>query len=206
MNAPFFALIVPMEAPPSGGQPPGIWGPSDGRPTNPIAGWNPGTGQFPPYQPPYPSHPIYGNFPQHPIHYPPGTRPPGQGGPMPPQPGQPPGIWGPNDPRPTNPIAGWDPSTGTFPPGQGPGGGQPPGIWGPNDPRPTLPIAGWNPGTGQFPEGPGSGGEPQQKFERKVGWTEQTGWVVVFVPAEGTLVPTPSTESTGTAPVDTAAM
>ena len=30
-------------------QPPlGIWGPTDPRPTHPIAGWNPGTGTFPP--------------------------------------------------------------------------------------------------------------------------------------------------------------
>jgi hypothetical protein len=74
---------------------------------------------------------------------------------------------------------------------------QPPGIWGPNDPRPTLPISGWNPGTGQFPEVPGGGGEGEHKpkFERKIGWSEQTGWVVVFVPAEGTLVPTPSSET-----------
>lgn len=29
-------------------QPPlGMWGPSDPRPTNPIAGWNPGTGTWP---------------------------------------------------------------------------------------------------------------------------------------------------------------
>ena len=71
---------------------------------------------------------------------------------------------------------------------------QPPGIWGPGDPRPTLPISGWDPGTGQFPKPPDGGGEGERepKFEAKVGWSEQTGWVVVFVPAEGTLVPTPS--------------
>lgn len=34
-------------------QPPlGIWGPTDPRPTLPIAGWNPGTGTFPPWNPP----------------------------------------------------------------------------------------------------------------------------------------------------------
>ncbi|MFI5223830.1 MAG: hypothetical protein ACHQX3_06235 [Nitrospirales bacterium] len=35
--------------PPGGGtEPPlGIWGPTDPRPTHPIAGWNPGTGNFP---------------------------------------------------------------------------------------------------------------------------------------------------------------
>jgi len=172
---PFLALITPLTEPPGGGggggggQPPlGIWGPTDPRPTFPISGWNPGTGNFPEQpptggggQPPVPSHPIAGGpWPTHPIFFPPGTRPPGQGGPMPPQPGQ------------------------------------PPGIWGPNDPRPTLPIAGWNPGTGNFPEGPGGGGgeSPEPKFEMKTAWSQQTGWIVIFVPAEGTLVPTPSKE------------
>lgn len=125
--APFLALITPIGGdgpvtPPV--QPPlGIWGPTDPRPTFPISGWNPGTGQFPPYQPPvqqppYPSHPIYGNFPTPPIFYPPGTRPPGQGGPMPPQPQPPLVIWGPGDPRPTLPIAGWNPGTGQWPEGE----------------------------------------------------------------------------------------
>lgn len=170
---PFLALITPIggnggEQPPQ--QPPlGIWGPTDPRPTFPISGWNPGTGQFPPYQPPsgggqppVPSHPIYGNFPQFPIYYPPGTRPPGMGGPQPP-------IVVPPEP--------------------------PLGIWGPGDPRPTLPISGWNPATGEWPKPPGGGGgdgENKPKFEAKIGWSEQTGWIVVFVPAEGTLVPTPS--------------
>lgn len=42
------------QVPPGGpsGSPPGIWGPNDPRPTNPIAGWNPGTGTWP--QPPKP--------------------------------------------------------------------------------------------------------------------------------------------------------
>lgn len=122
---PFLALITPIGdgpvTPPT--QPPlGIWGPNDPRPTVPIAGWNPGTGQFPPtQQPPYPSHPIYGNFPTPPIFYPPGTRPPGQGGAQPPQ--QPPlVIWGPGDPRPTFPISGWNPGTGQWP--TPPGGGE----------------------------------------------------------------------------------
>jgi len=186
MNS-FFALITPLgEAPPGGGggggggQPPlGIWGPGDPRPTLPIAGWNPGSGNFPQPptggQPPYPSHPIYGNFPQHPIFYPPGTRPPGQGGPMP----------------------------------QPPTGGQlPDGTWGPGDPRPTLPISGWNPGTGQFPEGPGGGGggDREQKFEMRTAWSEQTGWIVIFVPAEGTLVPTPSESKDSSQSTDTASM
>jgi hypothetical protein len=174
---PFLALIVPMGEPPaSGGGGTGIWGPTDPRPTLPISGWNPGTGQFPPYQPPgggqppVPSHPIYGNFPTPPIYYPPGTRPPGQGGPMP----------------------------------QPPISQLPDGTWGPGDPRPTLPISGWNPGTGEFPKPPeGGGGEGERKFEMKTAWSAQTGWIVIFVPAEGTLVPTPSKE--GSQP-DTASM
>ena len=53
MAEPFLALITPLGAPPA--QPPlGIWGPTDPRPTQPIAGWNPGTGTWPtpPVQPP----------------------------------------------------------------------------------------------------------------------------------------------------------
>lgn len=91
------------------GQPPGIWGPTDPRPTHPIAGWDPGSGTWPqpPQQPPLviwgpgdprPTNPISGMGP--------GGNFPGGGG------GQPPlGFWGPNDPRPTPPIAeppwGW---------------------------------------------------------------------------------------------------
>lgn len=39
--------VVPPVQPPLG-----IWGPGDPRPTLPIAGWNPGTGTFPPFTPP----------------------------------------------------------------------------------------------------------------------------------------------------------
>ena len=62
-HQPFLALITPLggsiEQPPQ--QPPGIWGPTDPRPTHPIAGWNPSTGGWPqpPRPPGYPSHPIY---------------------------------------------------------------------------------------------------------------------------------------------------
>jgi hypothetical protein len=95
-----------------GGSPPypsHPWVPPQGPEGPPVAGWPGVPGHWPSLpgqggggggggqQPPYPSHPIYGNFPQFPIYYPPGTRPPGQGGP-------PLGIWGPNDPRPTVPI------------------------------------------------------------------------------------------------------
>ena len=39
--------ITPVEKPPEGELPPlVIWGPGDPRPTLPIAGWNPGTGQL----------------------------------------------------------------------------------------------------------------------------------------------------------------
>jgi len=76
-------------------QPPlGIWGPSDPRPTLPIAGWNPGTGAWPPYTPPQrpdgiwgpgdprPTNPIAGFDPIH------GTWPIGGGGQIPGMPGQ----------------------------------------------------------------------------------------------------------------------
>jgi hypothetical protein len=33
---------------------------------------------------------------------------------------------------------------------------------------------------------------PDAPLEPVVGWTARTGWVVVFVPAEGTVLPTPS--------------
>jgi hypothetical protein len=44
----------PTPGPTPPGLPDGIWGPSDPRPTLPIAGWDPGTGNFPggPGQPP----------------------------------------------------------------------------------------------------------------------------------------------------------
>lgn len=34
--------------------------------------------------------------------------------------------------------------------------------------------------------------KPELKWELKTAWTPTTGWVVVAIPAEGTLVPTPS--------------
>jgi hypothetical protein len=156
---PFLAMIMPVGGgpypdntlpgpqPPTGG-PPGIWGPTDPRPTHPIAGV-----------------------------------PPGGGG------GQPPGIWGPTDPRPTPPI--YIPPEGSPPPL---------GIWGPTDPRPGTGL----PGPQPKPEHPivlppnlppttPEGG----KIEWKTGWTAQTGWVVIGIPAEGTLVPTPSGQASG---------
>ena len=42
--------VAPGEGPPGGGEGPPlvIWGPGDPRPTLPIAGWDPGSGTFPP--------------------------------------------------------------------------------------------------------------------------------------------------------------
>lgn len=78
-----------------------------------------------------------------------------------PLPEPPPGIWGPTDPFPGYGLPG-----------------PPPGIWGPNDPRP-----GW----GLPPEGDGK--PPEKLFDWKVGWTPDTGWVVVAVPKFDTPVP-----------------
>ena len=80
----FLVQGIPAGDPGGQPQPPlGIWGPNDPRPTHPIAGWNPGTGTFPPGG--------------------------GQGGPVdpgysPPWAQLPPGIWGPPGPWPTPPI------------------------------------------------------------------------------------------------------
>lgn len=88
--------------PGQGGQPPGIWGPTDPRP-----GW--GLPQ-PPGRPPG----IWGGpidpYPGHPL------------------PGQPPGIWGPTDPRPgVGPIIPPGPPDGGQPPVDTvPGGDKPP--------------------------------------------------------------------------------
>jgi hypothetical protein len=136
----------------------------------------------------------------------------GLGGPRPDNtlPGQQPGIWGPPGPWPTPPIA--------MPPGGS--AGQPPGIWGPTDPRPTPPIyippegsppplGIWGPTDPRPGYGlPGPQPHPEHpivpppnlppttpeggKIDWKTGWTPATGWVVVGIPAEGTLVPTPS--------------
>jgi hypothetical protein len=168
-------------------QPPGIWGPTDPRPTHPIAGVPPGGV---PGQPPLgiwgptdprPGYGLPGNQP-YPDQGLPGNQPyPDQGLPRPPPPL---GMWGPNDPRPTPPIY--------IPPA----GGQPPlGIWGPTDPRPGTGLPGEQPKPSHPivlppdlpPELPSVG-----KIDWKTAWTPVTGWVIVGVPAEGTLVPTPS--------------
>lgn len=88
------------------------------------------------------------------------------------------------------------------------GGGPMPGGPGDKPPierppgQPTFPI--WGPPGINFPDKPGyppvvGGGpiippdtQPVPKWEAKVAWTEETGWIVVLVPGEGTNVPTPS--------------
>jgi hypothetical protein len=187
----FYALITTVDVPqgppgwdtfpkPQPPQPPlGIWGgpwlppyPSQGPgfPTHPIAG---------PGRPPWwgmaqdPGYGISSDRPWGPINYPDHGLP-----------GQQPGIWGPNDPRPSPPIY--------IPP---PGGQPPLGIWGPTDPRPGYGL----PGPQPHPEHPivlppdlPPETEDGGKIDWKVAWTPVTGWVVVGIPAEGTLVPTPS--------------
>ena len=108
------------------------------------------------------ARPVIPPFPSHPIYFPP-------------EGGQPPlGIWGPPDPRPSNPISGIPGLPGS--PGQQPHPEHP--IVLPPELPPTIP-----------PEG---GEGPERKVEWKTAWTPQTGWIIVGIPAEGTLVPTPS--------------
>lgn len=161
MTAPFLALITPI----GGSEPPlSIWGPTDPRPTPPVAG---------------PGRPPWWGMAQD----------PGYGVPLPPL-----GTWGPNDPRPTPPVAGpgrppwWgmaqDPGYGVPLP-------QPPLIiWGPGDPRPTLPISGWDPTTGAWPKPLPPEIPNGPKIEWKAIWTPQTGWAVIGIPTGPT--PTPS--------------
>jgi hypothetical protein len=107
----------------------------------------------------------------------------GGGGGLPPYPSHP--IYYP-DAKPTHPIYLPPYIDNTLPGGDsGIGGGAG------EHPDHTLP--------GDLPGGGGGGGElppPVQEFldnwEVKTGWTEDTGWVVVIVPKEDTLVPTPS--------------
>lgn len=75
---PFLALITPLTGDAvGGGQPPGIWGPTDPRPTNPIAGVPGLPGYQPPTQPPVIWGPP-GPWPTPPIVLPPDEAPPDQ--------------------------------------------------------------------------------------------------------------------------------
>jgi hypothetical protein len=181
-------VLSNVDSPIPNPNPPGIWGPTDPRPTPPIAqppgGWGgrprpPGVPTHPIYNPPYPDQGLPGNQP-YPDQGLPGNQPyPDQG-----LPGQ--------QPRPDQGLPPF-PSHPIFIP---PAGGQPPlGIWGPTDPRPGYGL----PGPQPRPEHPivlppdlppttPEGGP----IDWKVAWTPVTGWIVVGIPAEGTLVPTPS--------------
>lgn len=173
-------IVLPPEMP---GEPPGIWGPTDPRPTPPIV-------IIPPDKPGKPPLVIWGGpidpYPDHGL------------------PGQPPGIWGPTDPRPTPPIhlppMIWpQPPEGGPPIAIDPGHPEhpivlpplppvddahpehpivipvPPQIWGPPGPWPTPPIV--------IPPDPGSPPAEERPIDWKVGWTEDTGWVVVGIPS-----------------------
>ena len=174
---PFLALITPLAGGPYPDQglpgpqpqpprPPGIWGPTDPRPGYGLPGGQPYPDQGLPGSQPRPDQGLPGSQPR-----PDQGLPGGQGG------------------QPTHPIY--------IPPE----GGQPPlGIWGPTDPRPGTGLPGPQPHPehpivlppGLPPTIPGEGGGPERKVEWKTAWTQQTGWIVIGIPAEGTPVPTPS--------------
>lgn len=100
-------------------------------------------------------------------------------------------------PDPTQPLPPVDP--GYNPPGVGPGtpgtrpppGGVDPGFGNPwFDPHPAHPIV--LPPPGEIPPPIDPPTTPTLGWDLKVAWTPVTGWVVVAVPGEGSLVPTPS--------------
>jgi hypothetical protein len=178
MAAPFLALITPL----SSGAHPDHTLPIPPGPVDP--GYSPPWAR-PPVDPGYgidaglrPTHPIYNpaypdnTLPQPPLHTWGGGNVPMPSPPIyiPPDGAPPPlGIWGP----PQMPPGFW-------------GGGMGPGV------RPQPP-AGAHPShpivlPPDLPPETGEGG----KIEWKVAWTPTTGWIVVGIPAEGTLVPTPS--------------
>jgi hypothetical protein len=167
---PFLAMIIPVAGTPPG-TPPGIWGPTDPRPTHPIAQPPGGWGGGPPRPPVYPDQGLPGSQP-HPDQGLPGNQPyPDQGLPG-------------SQPRPEHPI--YYPPVGVEPPL---------GIWGPTDPRPGTGLPGPQPHPEHPivlppdlpPETPEGG-----PIDWKTAWTAETGWVIIGIPAEGVNVPTPS--------------
>jgi hypothetical protein len=99
----------------------------------------------------------------------------------------------PSDAHPENPI--YYPS-GPVDPGYGiPEGGKPDNTLPGDLPQPGHPIV-LPPDSGNHPDNslpiPPEVIEAPDKFDAVVGWTATTGWIVVFVPNEGTNVPTPS--------------
>ena len=149
--------------------PPSIWGPTDPRPSHPIAPGGPPLGIWGGAPPPYPAHPIAPGGPPPtatpPIYYPPSVG----GGPV-----YPPSIWGPTDPRPSHPIV--------LPPYEP--GGPPVIIWGPTDPRPSHPIV-INPPLPPPPDPP-EGGKPPPP-EGGWGFHPEYGWG--YFPGGGTPEP-----------------
>ena len=148
---PFQAWIIPVSG--GGGNPPGIWGPTDPRPGWGLPGDQPG---------------IWGPNDPRPGYGPVGPQP---GGPRPEHPiFYPPGIWGPNDPRPgwglpgnqpgvgapvfpTNPIViypGGDPNPPQTPPGAPTAPTAPPQL-GAISPETNVPGAGTVWMLGMFP-------------------------------------------------------
>jgi hypothetical protein len=174
----FFSDLGVGGGPMPGGPPLGIWGPTDPRPTPPIAPGGPPPGIWP--SPGHPSHPIA-----------PGGAPPGYwGGVAPPYPdqglpGQPPyPSQGPGFPTP--PIY--------LPPGTIPGLKPehpiyiPPSIW-PSPGVPSHPIALPPPGTDEKPE-------VLANWDVKAAWSPSSGWVTVIVPSPvHPGVPSPSTKT-----------
>lgn len=161
--------IIPPTQPPLG-----IWGPTDPRPTHPIAPGGPPLGIWGGGNVPYPTPPIY--YPGAPVYPDQGLpRPPGiPSHPIynPPYPDQ--GLPG-SQPRPTHPIV--------LPPP--PGSGAPPiaaqlPVFPPEATHPiVLPPEVAPPTT---PDG--------RPIDWQVAWSPATGWIVVGVP--NVPVPTPS--------------
>jgi hypothetical protein len=166
--APFLALITPVGET-GGGQPPGIWGPNDPRPTPPIAGpgrppwW--GIANDPGYSPPWARPPVDPGYSPPWAQVPPGTRPPT--GPVdpgysPPWAQVPPGGQGggPVDPGYSPPWAqvrppvdpGYSPPWAQVPPGGQGGGPVDPGY---SPPWAQVPGGGRPPGPPNLPEGGG---------------------------------------------------
>ena len=97
-DSPISAVESPEGVPP----PLVIWGPGDPRPTLPIAGWDPGTGTWPPATEDLPDH-IWG--PTDPRPTVPIAEPPWGWGGTPPEIPAPPNF-------PFKPVAAWTPETG----------------------------------------------------------------------------------------------
>jgi hypothetical protein len=160
---PFLALITPL---------------SQNYPDNSLPQPQPPFPQQPPPVDPGYGVPDYGwNRPTHPIYNPahPDNSLPPIGGTPPPRP----------QPQPPYPDNSLPPHVDNTLP-QPPGSQGPIYIWGGGN-KPMPPIA-FPPDT-ELPPAEGGNGESVE-VEWKIGWSEQTGWVVVGIPTEP--IPTPS--------------